>query len=49
MDIILFLERHENSWPYRKPVDTKKITDYLDIIKKPMDIETIKKKVEATQ
>lgn len=27
---------HENSWPFRKPVDAKKVPDYYDIIKDPM-------------
>ena len=43
-----FLVSHENSWPFRKPVDTKKIRDYLDVIQVPMDLETIQKKIDAT-
>lgn len=41
------MNQHENSWPFRKPVDTKKVRDYLEVIKTPMDLETILKKVEA--
>lgn len=37
---------HENSWPFRKPVDTKKVRDYTDVITHPMDLETIAKKVD---
>ena len=36
---------HENSWPFRKPVDRDKVRDYYEVIKRPMDLETIQKKV----
>jgi hypothetical protein len=29
---------HENSWPFRKPVEIKKVPDYYEIIKEPMGI-----------
>jgi hypothetical protein len=32
---------HENSWPFRKPVDPKKVPDYYDVIKEPMDLEKV--------
>lgn len=31
-EVIQTLIQHENSWPFRKPVDTKKIRDYLEVI-----------------
>lgn len=31
-EVIQTLINHENSWPFRKPVDTKKIRDYLEVI-----------------
>lgn len=37
---------HENSWPFRKPVDQKKVPDYYDVIKNPMDLETAQKKLK---
>lgn len=40
-EVINTLMQHENSWPFRKPVDTKKIRDYLEVITTPMDLETI--------
>jgi len=43
------LVQHENSWPFRKPVDTKKVHDYLEVITTPMDLETIQKKLDARQ
>lgn len=41
--------QHENSWPFRKPVDTKKIRDYLEVINTPIDLETIQKKIDSTE
>lgn len=40
-EVIQMLVQHENSWPFRKPVDTKKVHDYLEVITTPMDLETI--------
>jgi len=43
--VLEVLFQHENSWPFRKPVDKDKVRDYYDVIKKPMDLETVKEKV----
>jgi histone acetyltransferase len=40
------LNDHHNSWPFRKPVDIKKVPDYLSIIKEPMDFQKILKKLQ---
>ena len=39
---------HQFAWPFQAPVDTIKlgIPDYFDIIKKPMDLGTIKERFE---
>ena len=34
----MFLVEHENSWPFRKPVDRKEVPDYYDHIEEPMGI-----------
>ncbi|XP_037823798.1 transcription initiation factor TFIID subunit 1 isoform X1 [Lucilia sericata] len=37
----------QESWPFLKPVNKKQVKDYYTIIKKPMDLESIGKNVEA--
>ncbi|XP_004536590.1 transcription initiation factor TFIID subunit 1 isoform X1 [Ceratitis capitata] len=37
----------QESWPFLKPVNKKQVRDYYTIIKRPMDLETIGKNVEA--
>jgi len=41
------LRDHQYSWPFKEPVDpvALKIPDYLDIIKHPIDLGTISKKL----
>jgi len=46
----LFTKRHEAyAWPFYKPVDAEELGlyDYYDIIKQPMDLRTVKNKLEA--
>ena len=45
-EIVDFLMHEDNSWPFREPVDKNKVPDYYDIIKKPMDLSTIQKKLD---
>ncbi|XP_048055565.1 bromodomain testis-specific protein isoform X2 [Megalobrama amblycephala] len=46
--VIKFLWRHHFSWPFRQPVDAVRLNlpDYYAIIKTPMDLSTIKKRLE---
>ena len=39
------LTDHHNSWPFRKPVDVRKVPDYLSIIKEPMDLSKVQQKL----
>ncbi|XP_016958157.3 bromodomain-containing protein 4A isoform X5 [Drosophila biarmipes] len=39
------MELHEDSWPFLLPVNTKQFPTYRKIIKIPMDLSTIKKKL----
>jgi hypothetical protein len=48
----LFSKKHENyAWPFYKPVDVVglNLTDYYDIIKKTMDMSTVKIKLESQE
>ena len=40
--------KHNHSWPFVKPVDTIKLglPDYHKLIKQPMDLATVKKRLE---
>ncbi len=40
--------KHQHSWPFLTPVDTVKLglPDYFKIVKHPMDINTVKKRLE---
>eukprot|EP00959_Pyramimonas_sp_CCMP1952_P381300 7989663-Pyramimonas_sp.AAC.1 len=40
---------HKNAWPFLKPVDVHalKLDDYFDIVKTPMDLGTVKKKLRT--
>ncbi|CDW81357.1 histone acetyltransferase gcn5-like [Stylonychia lemnae] len=47
--ILKILWDHENSRVFRKPVDAKKVTDYYQFIKEPMDLERIQKNLNDNQ
>ncbi|XP_055688783.1 bromodomain adjacent to zinc finger domain protein 2B isoform X2 [Lutzomyia longipalpis] len=40
------MELHEDAWPFLLPVNTKQFPTYKKIIKYPIDLSTIKKKVQ---
>lgn len=41
------LKTMSESWPFVKPVNKKLVKDYYNIVKHPMDLETISKKVKC--
>jgi histone acetyltransferase len=41
------LIHHPASWPFRKPVDTAEVPDYLNVITAPMDLSTMSKRLES--
>lgn len=43
------LERHDDAWPFLLPVNTKQFPTYKKIIKIPMDLSTIKKRLHDGQ
>ena len=42
------IKKHSHAWPFVSPVDTEKlgITDYFDIIKRPMDLGTVEQRIK---
>ncbi|KAK1373073.1 Histone acetyltransferase [Heracleum sosnowskyi] len=40
---------HPDSWPFKEPVDARDVPDYYDIIRDPMDLKTMSKRVESEQ
>ncbi|XP_025112371.1 bromodomain-containing protein 2-like isoform X3 [Pomacea canaliculata] len=49
--VLVPLWKHHYAWPFHKPVDAEKLNlkDYHKIIKHPMDLGTIKKRLETSQ
>ena len=45
--ILAEMEAHEDSWPFRTPVNTKQFPTYKKIIKRPMDLQSMRQKLEA--
>ncbi|XP_035825711.1 bromodomain adjacent to zinc finger domain protein 1A [Aplysia californica] len=46
-ELINELMKHEDAWPFLKPVDKKLVPDYYDVIEVPMDFGTIRNKIHA--
>ncbi|PON54399.1 Histone acetylase PCAF [Parasponia andersonii] len=45
----LSMHDHVDAWPFKEPVDARDVPDYYDIIKDPMDLRTLSKRVESEQ
>lgn len=43
--IVNKLKTHKSSWPFLKPVSKDEVDDYYDVIKDPIDLETISKQI----
>ena len=41
------LKTHKSAWPFMKPVDREDVSDYYEVIKDPVDLETIGKRIEG--
>ncbi|PWA80289.1 histone acetyltransferase of the GNAT family 1 [Artemisia annua] len=40
---------HADAWPFKDPVDVRDVPDYYDIIRDPMDLKTMAKRVDSEQ
>mmetsp|Transcript_6815 Transcript_6815/g.9203 ORF Transcript_6815/g.9203 Transcript_6815/m.9203 type:complete len:216 (-) Transcript_6815:16-663(-) len=45
LSIVRKTEEQQFAWPFREPVDTNEVTDYLEIVKDPIDLSTIEKRI----
>lgn len=43
------LEQHKDAWPFLLPVNTKQFPSYRKFIKKPMDVSTMRSKLDSNQ
>jgi histone acetyltransferase len=43
--IVRKIEEQHFAWPFREPVDTSEVKDYLDVINEPIDLFTIDKRI----
>ncbi|PPD93068.1 hypothetical protein GOBAR_DD09962 [Gossypium barbadense] len=46
---LISMHDHVDAWPFKEPVDARDVPDYYDIIKDPMDLKTMSKRVESEQ
>ncbi|OAY77265.1 Histone acetyltransferase GCN5 [Ananas comosus] len=49
IDFQKMMNEHPDAWPFREPVDARDVPDYYDIIKDPMDLRTMSKRLESEQ
>ncbi|GJN20617.1 hypothetical protein PR202_gb08015 [Eleusine coracana subsp. coracana] len=43
------MNEHTDAWPFKEPVDSRDVPDYYDIIKDPIDLRTMSRRVESEQ
>ncbi|GJM84547.1 hypothetical protein PR202_ga00228 [Eleusine coracana subsp. coracana] len=47
--ILQSMNEHTDAWPFKEPVDSRDVPDYYDIIKDPIDLRTMSRRVESEQ
>ncbi|KAG8088311.1 hypothetical protein GUJ93_ZPchr0010g8673 [Zizania palustris] len=43
------MNEHPDAWPFKEPVDSRDVPDYYDIIKDPIDLKTMSRRVDSEQ
>ncbi|KAJ3653216.1 hypothetical protein Zmor_012480 [Zophobas morio] len=46
-NVLVAVKNHEDSWPFRLPVDKNEVPDYYDHIKYPMDLKTMAERLKS--
>ncbi|XP_071738212.1 histone acetyltransferase GCN5-like isoform X2 [Rutidosis leptorrhynchoides] len=47
--VLKAMHDHIDAWPFKEPVDVRDVPDYYDIIRDPMDLKTMSRRVESEQ
>lgn len=47
--LLAMLVDHPSAWAFANPVNAQEVTDYYDVIKDPMDLATMDRKLESNQ
>jgi histone acetyltransferase len=42
------VKNHSHSWPFAEPVNTEEVTDYLTVIKDPIDLQMIERRLKQS-
>jgi histone acetyltransferase len=48
-NVIELLKKHPSVWPFRDPVSLDDVPDYVLIVKNPIDLKTIEKKLSNSE
>ena len=43
------MKKHQSSWPFREPVSLEDVPDYHLVVKEPIDLKTIEKKLSNSE
>jgi histone acetyltransferase len=43
------MKKHQSSWPFREPVSLEDVPDYHLVVKEPVDLKTIEKRLNNNE
>lgn len=43
------MKKNQSSWPFREPVSLEDVPDYLSVVREPIDLKTIEKKLSNNE
>jgi histone acetyltransferase len=46
LHLLSAMQNHQSAWPFLKPVNAEEVPDYYNLIMEPMDLETMRKRLE---